>query len=171
MVFNVDGGCRGNGTPYATGAAACCLQKPFRNQYKYKTRKLDKYPVAPTSQRAEITAIIMALEWALERYDELQGYPGLRVTIKSDSRYAVNCMTDWIYKWVQNGWTNSRGFEVKNRDLIEEASDLDDRVTALGEVEYVWVPRADNVDADSECQRALDEQEDGSSSGYSSSSY
>lgn len=161
MVFNVDGGCRGNGTPDAIGAVACCLQKPHGNRYECETRRLRNYPVPPTSQRAEIIAIIIALLWALKRYDKLRGYPILRVTIYSDSRYAVNCMTDWIYKWTRNGWTNSRGFGVANQDLIKDASFLDDLVKEIGSVEYVWVPRADNVNADSECQRALDEQEDG----------
>lgn len=159
MVFNVDGGCRRNGRSDAIGAAACCLQRPYGNRYTYKTRLLDDYPVAPTNQRAEITAIIMALEWALEHFDELDGYPRLRVTIKSDSRYAVECMTNWIYTWVQNGWFNSRGREVVNRDLIERASDLNDRVKELGDVEYIWVPREDNVDADERCQEVLDEQD------------
>lgn len=159
MIFNVDGGCRRNGRSNAIGAAACCLQRPYGNYYTHKTQVLDDHPVPPTSQRAEILAIIMALEWALERFDELDGYPRLRVTIKSDSRYAVSCMTDWIYTWVSNGWINARGCEVVNRDLIERASDLDDRVRGLGVVEYVWVPREDNVDADERCQDALDEED------------
>lgn len=117
------------------------------------------FPTAPTSQRAEITAIILALEWALERYDGLGGSPRLAVTIRSDSRYAVECMTNWVYNWVRNGWTNSRGFEVANRDLIERASDLDDRVAELGSVDYIWIPRSENRSADALCQQELDEQE------------
>lgn len=159
MVFNVDGGCRRNGRPDAIGAVACCLQKPFGKRYECKTRRLDNLPGATTSQRAEIIAIIIALLWALKRYQQLRGHPRLRVTIYSDSRYAVDSMTDWIYKWSRNGWTNSRGFGVANRDLFKHASFLDDYVKELGSVEYIWVPRSDNVDADLECQRALDEQE------------
>ncbi|KKY29659.1 putative ribonuclease h1 [Diaporthe ampelina] len=126
----------------------------------WKTCRLEDYP-APTSQRAEITAIILALEWALERHDELDTSPRLRVTIRSDSRYAVDCMTSWIHTWARNGWTNSRGFEVANRDLIERASDLDDRVCEVGWAEYIWVPRSDNADADALCRKELDEQEAG----------
>ena len=160
MVFKVDGGCRGNGKPDAIGAAACCFMRRYGKRYTYQTRLLDGYPVPPTSQRAEITAIIMALEWALERFGELDGYPRLRVTINSDSRYAVECMTNWIYTWTQNGWTNSRGFEVANRDLIEKASDLDDRVKEFGLVDYIWVPREDNVAADARCREVLDQEEE-----------
>lgn len=159
MEFNVDGGCRRNGQPDAIGAAACCLQIHYGKRYTWKTCRLDEFPTAPTSQRAEITAIILALEWALERYDGLGGSPRLAVTIRSDSRYAVECMTNWVYNWVRNGWTNSRGFEVANRDLIERASDLDDRVAELGSVDYIWIPRSENGSADALCQQELDEQE------------
>lgn len=161
MEFSVDGGCRGNGQPDAIGAAACFLERVNGTRYKGKTcgkaRGLDDFP-APTSQRAEITAIILALKWALELYEQ-EGRPRLSVIIKSDSRYAVGCMTDWIYTWAQNGWTNSRGFEIANRDLIERASSLDDSVRAVGLVHYTWIPRSQNVNADLLCQEQLSLQE------------
>ncbi|KAI0009573.1 ribonuclease H-like domain-containing protein [Xylariaceae sp. FL0662B] len=158
MDFYVDGGCRGNGQPGAIGAAACCLMNRFGDCECYQARELPRYPV-PTNQRAEIRAIIMALKWALERYDELNGCPRMDVRIHSDSRYAVDCMSNWIYKWTRNGWTNSSGNEVANRDLLEKASHLDDRVTDLGSVNYIWIPREQNQDADRICNEALDEQE------------
>lgn len=52
----------------------------------------------PTNQRADITAMIIALAWALEKYEELDTSPRLDVTIYSDSKYAIGCMNDWIYK-------------------------------------------------------------------------
>jgi ribonuclease HI len=156
MDFKVDGGCRGNGQSGAIGAAAVILLSKWGDKYNYKTKVLDRYPT-PTNQRAEILAIIMALKWALERYDELDTYPFLQVEIRSDSKYAVNCMNQWIYKWSQNGWTNSAGNEVANSDLIREASRLDDRVAALGKVSYVWIPREENEEADSLCNKAMDE--------------
>ncbi|RYP47536.1 hypothetical protein DL768_006413 [Monosporascus sp. mg162] len=112
----------------------------------------------PTNQRAEITAIILALEWALEKYQELDSDPYLVVKIHSDSRYAIGCMTQWIYKWANNGWVNSSGYDVANRDLIQRASELDDEVKELGEVEYIWIPREENTTADELCNEALDEQ-------------
>ncbi|KAI1176273.1 ribonuclease H-like domain-containing protein [Nemania sp. FL0916] len=157
MEFEVDGGCRGNGKPWAVGAAACVLLTRSGSMYWHRTEELSRHPYPPTSQRAEITAIIMALEWALEAYDELDSYPRLVLRIHSDSRYATGCMNDWIYKWVHNGWQNAAGYEVANRDLIERASDLDDRVKELGEVKYIWVPREQNQTADELCDDKLDE--------------
>ena len=154
MEFEVDGGCRGNGTDRAIGAAAVVLIPKGRSNYHWKTKVL-RYP-RPTNQRAEITAIIMALKWALERYDELNTRPFLKVEIRSDSKYVVDCMNQWIYKWCNNGWTNSTGGEVVNSDLIKKASSLDDRVAALGEVSYVWIPREKNKYSDRLCNKVMD---------------
>ncbi|KAH6680436.1 putative ribonuclease H1 [Halenospora varia] len=162
MVFNVDGGCRRNGQVDSFGAAAAVCYSPNPNRHWYTTRRLpeEDYPPFPTSQRAEITAVILALEWALEKYDELDGYPRLKVTVRTDSKYIIGCMTNWIYKWSQNGWMNAAGNPVANQDLIREASDLDDRVMELGNVEYEWVPRSENEDADGYCNDVMNDMED-----------
>lgn len=160
MRMYVDGGCRRNGYDDAIGAAACVIQKKWGRNSTW-TRELDSgyWGPPPTSQRAEITAIILALEIALQEYAELDGNPNLRLTIHTDSKYAHVCMTDWIYKWTRNGWMNAAGNQVANRDLIEEASDLDDKVKELGTVDYVWIPKDENQDADEAVNGRLDEME------------
>lgn len=157
MVFRVDGGCRGNGQDWATGAAACIKENQW-GKYQYKTKHLPRHPT-PTSQRAEIMAIILAQRWALEVYEGLSNDPYLDVTIYSDFKYAVNIMNAWIDKWRANGWVNCRGFEVRNRDRIEKADRLDGSLRAEGDISYVWVPRDENELADQHCDEALDEQE------------
>ena len=54
---------------------------------------------------------------------------------------------------------NAAGNQVANRDLIEEASDLDDKVKELGTVDYVWIPKDENQDADEAVNGRLDEME------------
>lgn len=161
MIFYVDGGCRRNGRRGAVGAAACLLERPYGRRPYSHTLSLSRQrgEPRPTNQRAEITAVIMALEWALEKYQTLRRRPKLRVTIYSDSQYAVRCMSEWIYKWCRNEWLNSRGSEIANRDLIEWASHLDDLVAALGSVDYVWIRREDNQDADKLCRQRLNKQD------------
>lgn len=156
MEINVDGGCRGNGKPGSIGAAAAIFKLRFGRQIVWTT-SLPRHP-PPTSQRAEITAIILALEKALEKYAELHTNPWLDIKIYSDSRYAVGCMTEWVYKWSRNGWINAAGNEVANRDLIQKASDLDDRLKEEGTVKYIWIPREENQDADRYCTEVLDEE-------------
>jgi ribonuclease HI len=156
MEIYVDGGCRGNGQPGAIGAAAAIFKKKYGG-YDAWTKSLPLYP-PPTNQRAEITAIILALEQALEKFEELDTNPYLDVKIYSDSRYAIGCMTNWIYKWARNGWINAAGNEVANRDLIQEASDLDHRLKEEGGVEYIWIPREENQIADRLCNEDMDKQ-------------
>lgn len=153
----VDGGCRRNGFSNAIAAASAVRENRWGKSW-YRTPRLSRQENA-TNQRAEITAIIPGLEMALNRFDDLASNPTLDVTIYSDSRYAVDCLTDFVYKWTQNGWTNARGAEVANRDLIEEASDLDDRLERLGNVAYSWIPRSQNVLADKRCNEELDAME------------
>ncbi|KAI1204223.1 ribonuclease H-like domain-containing protein [Annulohypoxylon truncatum] len=159
MKFYVDGGCRRNGYDGAIGAAAACWMSSNPNVCQHWTKPLSTYEYNATNQRAEILAIILALELALEKYDNLDSDPKLDVTIHSDSRYAVGCMNEWIYTWANNGWRNARGGPVVNRDMIEEASDLDDRIKELGIVKYVYIPREQNNHADRACNKALDELE------------
>jgi len=101
MDIYTDGGCRRNGRAGTIGAAAAVFKTKY-GTHKAWTIKLPGHP-RPTNQRAEITAIIVALLQALKKYRELASNPWLDVTIYSDSRYAVDCMTKWIYKWSRNG--------------------------------------------------------------------
>ncbi|MCJ1460260.1 hypothetical protein MMC28_010639 [Mycoblastus sanguinarius] len=159
MRMYVDGGCRRNGYADAIGAAACVVERKYKGSTTW-TRPLSGFTTTtPTSQRAEIEAIILALERALEKIDELHSNPHMEVTIFTDSKYAHGCMTDWIYKWTRNGWINSAGHEVANRDLIEKASHLDDQVKEEGNVYYVWIPREQNQEADEAVNEVLDEME------------
>lgn len=158
-TFKVDGGCRNNGRANAYGAAACCMMG--QSTYEYKTQRLPSYPV-PTNQRAELLAIILALEWALEEQQNVWQRNGaftlIDVEIKADSRYAYNCLTVWLPTWQRNGWMNSHREPVVNRDLIEKAVDLERQVLQGGSVTYTWVPREENVEADRHCNEAMDEQ-------------
>lgn len=150
----MDGGCRHNGTNRACAAAAAVRMTRWKIHWRCEV--LLGGSENSTNQRAEITAIILALEIALEKYEELVSSPQLKLTIFSDSKYAVGCMNEWIYKWTSNGWKNSRGEDVANQDLIRRASDLDDKLTELGTVKYVWIPRSENELADECCNDALD---------------
>jgi ribonuclease HI len=155
MVIKVDGGCRGNGQQGAIGAAAAVILGRNGGILKTWTCELPNYPRA-TNQRAEISAIILALELALEKYNSLSNNVYMDVTIMSDSRYAVECMNTWIYKWVRNGWINAKGNEVANQDLIKKASNMDDNLKEHGRVTYKWISRSENGAADEACNNQMD---------------
>lgn len=67
LVMYIDGGYRHNNSPKAVGAALCVLfyQHGERKEYCHA---MPSSPIA-TSQRAELTALILALERAIYVYD------------------------------------------------------------------------------------------------------
>ena len=157
-VMYVDGGCRKNGRPGAFGACACLVVKKYGQKTFAKRLPSWEDPI-PTSQRAELYAIIIALENAIEEREYLYNNPYLDVTIHTDSKYAHGCMTDWYRKWQSNGFINARGYEVENRDLIEKALELESDILDHGKVNWEWIPRSDNTEADEAVNDELDEVE------------
>ena len=156
MEFFVDGACRGNGQPGAIGAAAA-VRRYRDGSVANRTRRLTTYNYNATNQRAEILAIILALEWAMDIYEDLDNSPSIDVTIHSDSKYAVNCMNQWLTKWSNNGWTTSAGGSVANRDILQDAIDAENRVLDVGNVVYKWVPRDEVYEADERCNEVLND--------------
>lgn len=72
-----------------------------------------------TNQRAELTAMVRALEVAPK---------DRRIIIVSDSKYAIDCVTDWFHNWQKNGWVNAARKPVENKDLVQKIIDmLEDR--------------------------------------------
>lgn len=41
------------------------------------------------------------------------------MTIVTDSRYSIDCVTNWFRKWIRNNWQTSDGKPVENKDLIQ----------------------------------------------------
>ncbi|KAJ5317243.1 hypothetical protein N7508_001751 [Penicillium antarcticum] len=63
-----------------------------------------------TNQRAELTAILRAIDIAPRHRD---------VTIFTDSRYAIDCVTVWFVNWRRNNWMTRDKKPVENKDLVE----------------------------------------------------
>ncbi|PNS14478.1 Ribonuclease H1 [Sphaceloma murrayae] len=142
-----DGSSRGNGTAHAVAGVGVYFGPGDK-------RNVAEPLSGPrqTNQRAELTAILRALE--LSPRDR-------RVTILSDSNYAIQCVTNWFQKWRANGWRNAANKPVENRDLIEKilhyieerekisnlygSGDQDDEISETSlrigraRVDFVWV--------------------------------
>lgn len=157
MVMLVDGGCRNNGKPGAFGACACHVVRKWGQNEVFAKRLSGWKGPAPTSQRAELHAIIIALKHAIKERGYLNGNPYMEITIHTDSKYAHGCMTEWYRKWQNNGFRNALGYEVVNRDLIEKALELESDIREHGEVYWEWIPRSDNTVADQAVNDEMDE--------------
>lgn len=104
-----DGACSGNPGP---GGWAAVLT------YQGVAKEISGGERMTTNQRMELQAVYEALHH-LKR--------PCRVVVHSDSAYVINCFRQkWYLSWRKNGWKNSKGDAVQNRDLWE---------ALLGEVE------------------------------------
>lgn len=132
FIISTDGAARGNPGP---AAAAFVIQTPDGVIWAQEGVCLGK----ATNNKAEYTAVKNALEKLIK--DFAQDLP-TTVELRSDSQLLVNQL--------------SGNFKVKNEDLkilFYEVKDLEKQV---GEVRYLYIPRANNTLADKLANMALD---------------
>lgn len=108
IVIYTDGSCQGNPGPGGYGVAAIVedtgeILYSENNHYEFTT-----------NNRQELTAILVALEWAEENY------PNKNITIYSDSAYCVNAINIWMWNWAKNGWLTIKKEPIKNDDIIKD---------------------------------------------------
>ncbi|PWY93570.1 ribonuclease H-like protein [Aspergillus sclerotioniger CBS 115572] len=98
----------------------------------------------PTSQRAQLRAVIAAL-----RYLNMHGNSFKSVVIATDSPYVVNNATRILPTWLSNGWRNHLGHSVSNRDLWQNLVEVVDSWAKKQKEVYLWrIPRRWNLEAD-----------------------
>lgn len=84
-----------------------------------------------TNQRAELTAVLRALDIIPRNRD---------VIIKSDSKYAIDCVTTWFVNWRRNNWRNAAGKAVENKDLIENVlTKIEERDRVKVRTTFEWI--------------------------------
>ena len=101
----VDGACSGN--PGPGGYAIVSLEE---NELVYSYVEDFQHT---TNNRMELMAILHVMKLAAE--DKENDY-----LVYSDSAYAINSITNFIYGWARNGWMNSKKKQVENIDLMQE---------------------------------------------------
>lgn len=114
-----DGACRGNGRAGAVGGWAWAYW-PGAAGGEPTAGAAERLPTPPvaTNQRAELRALLEALQWWGARGG------GGPVRIYSDSQYAINCASVWGPGWKRRGWMRGAGEPVQNVDLIQPLVDL-----------------------------------------------
>ena len=73
-----------------------------------------KVPGNSTNQVAELYAIYSALKNTLNK----------EIDLYTDSKYSIGCLTEWYENWQRNGWKNSKGEDVANKELISAILEL-----------------------------------------------
>jgi ribonuclease HI len=75
------------------------------------------------------------------------------IQIFTDSKYSINCITEWYHGWERKGWKTTGNEDVKNRDLIQAIrAKMDDREDSGTKTVFQWVrghnATPGNVEAD-----------------------
>ncbi|MCP4188219.1 MAG: ribonuclease HI [Gammaproteobacteria bacterium] len=117
VVIYTDGACRGNPGPGGWGVLM---------HYQGKDKTLYGYEAQTTNNRMELTAAIQALR-ALKR--------ACHVELKTDSRYVMQGINDWIQNWKKNNWKTAAKKVVKNVDLWQQL----DKERQRHQIDWVWV--------------------------------
>lgn len=115
-----DGACVGNGKAGARGAYAVVWP-----EYPHLDKAL-KLPTADglkhTNNRAELAAVILAIDIANEHIDVDKTKT---LIIYTDSQLTIKSMTEWLPKWKRSGWKKmTDGKPVANVDLLSKLDGL-----------------------------------------------
>ncbi len=117
IIIYTDGGCKPNPGPGGWGALLI---------YGEHQRELSGGAKDTTNNQMELTAAIEALEALAEPCE---------VTLYTDSVYIQKGITEWIRKWVKNGWQTSNRQPVKNKDLWQRLH----AATERHQIKWQWV--------------------------------
>lgn len=140
-----DGACSGNPGPGGYGAVLC---------YKDHKKEISGFLAKATNNAMELTAAIEALRLLKEP---------CAVTILTDSRYLVDGITQYIKRWMENGWVTSDRSPVKNKELWQSLQEEASR----HQVSWQWIRshngHPENERADELARQAI--QDSGKSNG------
>ncbi|GAP93144.1 putative RNase h domain protein [Rosellinia necatrix] len=161
VLLFTDGACLNNGqaNPKAGWAVVHSPSHPGWSVGMASDRLESKGPFGDpgmqTSNRAELRAVIVALRlrhWVGEGFNT--------VVIATDSEYVTAGATEWVKKWIGNGWKTSSKADVKNKDLWEMLLGEVERWHAQGlSIQFWKIPREWNKVADAAAKEAAGEGE------------
>lgn len=104
MIFYTDGSAHPNPGPGGFGVVIVDPKGEIIETYA-------KHCDNTTNNAEEMKAILYAACRAAQA-----GEPAL---IYSDSTYAINTFSNWMYSWQRNGWVKSNGKVPENLDLVK----------------------------------------------------
>ena len=138
VVMYTDGACRGNPGPGGWGVIL---------SYQNEEKSLNGFEPDTTNNRMELTAAIEGLR-ALKRACD--------VDLKTDSKYVMQGINDWMSNWKSNGWKTAAKKPVKNADLWK----LLDEQVKKHRVKWEWVKGHAGIEgnemADQQANLAID---------------
>lgn len=133
IIIFVDGACSNNGKSNAKGGFGIYFPN---GELENKSENFTLSPI--TNNRTELYAILVTLQM-------LQTIKFNTVTIYSDSKYSINCVTSWYKNWEKNGFIGKNKKPVDNLDIIDKIMDI---LRKNKNISIQYVPRENNTKAD-----------------------
>lgn len=129
-----DGNCKSNGKKNARGGYSVYFGKelPF---LQFNMTSLGGVTHIPTNNIMELNSILYIFKTLSEN---LSLFKDINIVIVSDSQYSINAITKWSDNWIKNGWKNSKGEEVKNKELIQEILELKNKTSGNVKFKHVF---------------------------------
>lgn len=113
MIFYTDGSAHPNPGPGGFGVVVLSPEGEILQTYNKGCKNT-------TNNAEEMKAILWA---ALTAYQA-----GESAIIYSDSAYAINTFSNWMYAWAKRGWIKSDGKIPENLDLVKTFYDLSSKM-------------------------------------------
>lgn len=130
LYIYTDGSCHNNGKHNACGGYGV----HFSEQFEDISEKIEG---KATNNIGELSAILHALKTV---YLHTSNYD--KIYIITDSKYCIDCLTRYIKGWQKNGWLDSKGNTIKNKELI---IDLHALVTQIDNLEFIHINSHTNL--------------------------
>lgn len=107
-----DGSCKFNSKDNGKGGWAFIILETIPGEDMIVIGENSGYVEGTTNQQMEIIAVTEAFKYL--------GQTNEPINLYSDSAYVINCLKDkWYDKWRLNGWINSKGKPVDNKNQWE----------------------------------------------------
>ncbi|XP_037669123.1 ribonuclease H1-like isoform X2 [Choloepus didactylus] len=136
----IDGNCKNNGRDGARAGFGVSWgpNNPLNVSERVSGRQ--------TNQRAELQAAHRAIEQARSLNMD-------KLTIKTDSKFVVRGMTEWIDNWKENGWKTASGRDVVNRADFERI----DQASQGMDIQWKYVPSHSGIRGNEDADRLATE--------------
>jgi ribonuclease HI len=115
-----DGNCKANGKTNAKAGYSIYFID-VEKKYKEELIKFNKTRIIfneHTNNKAELSGILKIFKTLDENIEYFKKFDD--IILCTDSMYSINCITKWYKGWENNNWKNSKGQDVKNKDLIHD---------------------------------------------------
>ena len=115
MIYYTDGSCNNNGYFPNKGGYGVVA---FDNDEKYVVKAWSQLSENTTNNREEMKAILFIMDNFGVKVSGSENEEEIPYVF-TDSAYAYNTFTNWMFKWAKDNWTKSNGDIPENLDIIQ----------------------------------------------------